>query len=253
MRSRRSKVLAATVVSAAALALLLTPLFRGPAAADSKAPMAGPSWKIDGELEEACSCDAACPCNFGNKPTKMTCDGGEAIFIRKGSYGKTSLDGLAMVAMAQTPEGKSMMESMGSWNFAYLYIDEKANADQRKALEAIAAQMFGPAAPADKMKTQYVPVTRSVNGNEHTVTIGSYGSFSGHLVAGGWGGPPKITNPPLPDPIHKEYMQGATTKVTYDDAAKWEFGNSNYVYTTFSVTDKDYAEMMKKMEAMPKQ
>ena len=33
-------------------------------------------WKITGQLEEACSCDAACPCWFNSKPTKMTCGGG---------------------------------------------------------------------------------------------------------------------------------------------------------------------------------
>src|SRR5439155_13868051 len=45
-------------------------------------------WKITGQLEEACSCDAACPCWFGSKPTKMTCGGGQVLFIQKGTYGK---------------------------------------------------------------------------------------------------------------------------------------------------------------------
>jgi len=39
-------------------------------------------WKITGQLEEACSCDAACPCWFNSKPTKMTCGGGQVLFIR---------------------------------------------------------------------------------------------------------------------------------------------------------------------------
>jgi hypothetical protein len=93
------------------------------------------SWRISGELEEACSCDAACPCWFDSKPTKMTCGGGETLFIEKGNYGDVRLDGLAVGLIGQSPSGKSMMESFGNWNFAYLYVDEKANADQRKALE----------------------------------------------------------------------------------------------------------------------
>src|SRR2546428_11263538 len=40
-------------------------------------------WKIAGELEEACSCDAACPCWWGSKPTKMTCGGGGNLFLKK--------------------------------------------------------------------------------------------------------------------------------------------------------------------------
>src|SRR5206468_2546903 len=44
-------------------------------------------WKINGQLEEACSCDAACPCWFNSKPTKMTCGGGQVLFIETGKYG----------------------------------------------------------------------------------------------------------------------------------------------------------------------
>jgi hypothetical protein len=60
-------------------------------------------WKITGQLEEACSCDAACPCWFGSKPTKMTCGGGQVLFIEKGNYGKVKLDGLAIANIAQSP------------------------------------------------------------------------------------------------------------------------------------------------------
>ena len=101
------------------------------------------TWKITGQLEEACSCSAACPCWFGSKPTKMTCGGGQFVFITKGTYGGTKLDGLAVGAMSQSPEGKGMMESFGDWNFNYYYIDEKATPEQRKALEAIAHDGLG--------------------------------------------------------------------------------------------------------------
>src|ERR1700675_3428116 len=75
-------------------------------------------WKITGQLEEACSCDAACPCWFDSKPTKMTCGGGQVLFIRKGNYGKAELDGLASANMGQSPEGQAMMSSFGNWNFS---------------------------------------------------------------------------------------------------------------------------------------
>src|SRR2546430_16809092 len=103
-------------------------------------------WKITGQLEEACSCDAACPCWFDSKPTKMTCSGGQVLFIQKGNYGKVKLDGLAIANMAQSPAGETMMESFGNWNFSYNYIDEKAAPEQRKALEAIAAKVLTPGA-----------------------------------------------------------------------------------------------------------
>src|SRR5438093_7263236 len=101
-------------------------------------------WKITGQLEEACSCDAACPCWFGSKPTKMTCGGGQVLFIERGRYGGTSLNGLAVGEMVESPEGKSMMESVGHWKFTYYYVDEKANEEQRKALLAIGKAVLPP-------------------------------------------------------------------------------------------------------------
>src|SRR5207237_6961171 len=96
-------------------------------------------WKITGQLEEACSCDAACPCWFDSKPTKMTCGGGQVLFIEKGNYGRVKLDGLAMANMGQSPEGQTMMSSFGNWNFSYTYVDEKATPELRNDMEAIAA------------------------------------------------------------------------------------------------------------------
>jgi hypothetical protein len=156
--------------------------------------------------------------------------------------------------MGQSPEGKSMMESIGNWNFFYLYIDEKANPAQRKALEEIARATSPPAAPPERTKVRYAPISRKVDGTEHIVTLGNYGSFSGHLMAGGMGtGSPKIVLPPGADPIHKEYSQGRTTKQTYNDAGqKWDWSNSNYMYGTFEVTSEDFdkfnAFMMQEMQ-----
>ena len=199
-------------------------------------------WTITGQLEEACSCDAACPCWFNSKPTKMTCSGGQVLFIEKGSYGKVKLDGLALANMSQSPAGRTMMESFGDWNFSYNYIDEKATPEQRKALEAIAATVLVPGA-SKKTETRYVPITRNINGSEHEITIAQYGTFHGHLIEGGLGGSPKVVNPPGADPIHHEYSQGRTAKMTYNDAEQnWSWDNSNYMFGTFTVDNVQYAK-----------
>jgi len=143
-------------------------------------------WKITGQLEEACSCDAACPCWFDSKPTKITCGGGQVLFIEKGNYGKVKLDGLAIANMGQSPEGQTMMSSFGNWNFSYNYIDETATPEQRKALEAIATKVLAPGA-SKKTETRYVPITRQIEGKDHEITLGQYGSFRGHLIEGGPG------------------------------------------------------------------
>jgi hypothetical protein len=205
-------------------------------------------WKVSGELEEACSCDAACPCWFGSKPTKMNCSGGQVLFIEKGSYGNVPLDGLAVAMMGQNPDGTTMMESMGNWNFANLYIDEKANPEQRKALLEVAKATNPPAAPPERTTIRYIPITRKIEGAEHIITLGPYGSFSGHLVDGGLGGPAKVVNPPGADPVRREYQQGRTTKQTYTDSGQnWSWSDSNYMYTRFEVTSEDYEKYFQAM------
>jgi hypothetical protein len=180
--------------STISLAAVATSIFTTARAAEEKADKT--PWKITGQLEEACSCDAACPCWFDSKPTKMTCGGGQVLFIQKGNYGKVKLDGLAIANMAQSPEGKSMMESFGKWNFSTNYIDEKANPEQRKALEAIAMTVLPAKNASQNFETKYVPITRKIEGKEHVITIGNVGSFRGMLVEGGLGGSSKVVNPP---------------------------------------------------------
>jgi hypothetical protein len=211
------------------------------------------SWKVTGELEEACSCRPACPCWFKSLPSRMTCDGTQFIFITKGHYGKIPLEGLAVGQFVQSPEHQSMFESFGKWNFDYVYIDEKANEQQREALKELALHFFPPAAKAREYR--YVPITRQIEGDEHVTTIGRFGAFAGHLIEGGYDGAPKVTNPPLADPTHKEYLQGQATKLTYTDAGQnWKYENSNYMRNKFEVDNKKYekyeAAMAKKMGKM---
>lgn len=212
-------------------------------------------WRIKGQLEEACKCNAACPCWFGAKPTNMNCGGQLVYFITKGNYGNTSLDGLAFARASQSPDGQSMMEATGNWVFDYLYIDEKATPEQRKGLEAVAWASMP--AESKNIKTQYVSITRTIDGKMHKVTIGKNGTFSAHLIESVLGGPPKISNAPGADPIRASFFQGLTTEFKYNDASQdWNSMNSNYMYTDFDVTSEQYAEfgakMMKVMEEMKK-
>jgi len=213
-------------------------------------------WKLTGQLEEACTCSSACPCWFGSKPTKMMCGGSQFIFISKGNYGDVRLDGLSVGAISQSPEGKSMMESFGKWNFNYYYIDEKATPEQRDALKAIATTVIaGGASP--KTEIRYAPIVRKIDGKEHSISVGKYGTFSGHLVEGGLGGSVKITNPPGADPLHHEYLQGESTKFAYNDAGQdWSFGGTNYMLGTFEIDSEQYekfsAGLAQKMAAANK-
>jgi hypothetical protein len=243
----KSWIVSSAITIVASLAFVILPL--STQAANEKKP----SWKISGELEEACSCRPACPCWFKSLPSRMTCDGMQVVIIQKGHYGKVSLDGLAVGEFVQSPEHKSMFESFGNWNFDYVYIDEKAKEEQREALKKIAEHLFPNGAKSREYR--FVAITREINGNEHTTKIGKYGVCSGHLIDGGYDGAPKVVNPPLADPTHQQFLQGQTTHLTYSDAGQdWKYEDSNYMWNKFTVDDKQYARheamMMKKMGKM---
>src|SRR5712691_5121263 len=85
---KRSQLFLPLGLIAVAGAVLVARAADAPKAQPAKTP-----WKIVGQLEEACSCSAACPCWFGSKPTRMTCGGGQVLFIEKGTYGSVALDG----------------------------------------------------------------------------------------------------------------------------------------------------------------
>jgi len=216
-------------------------------------------WKIVGQLEEACSCAKPCPCWFDSKPTRMNCSGNQFLFIEKGNYGSVNLDGLAVANFVQSPDGKGMMESFGTWNLSNLYVDEKASPEQRKALEAIGGVVLPlSGAPAEKRVVRVVPIQRTVEGKNHRVELGKYGSFTAHLVEGGLGGSAKITNPPGADPLHKEYLQGETVSFKYNDGGQnWDFSGSNYMFGTFELDNVMYSKykagLSQKMQAQAKQ
>ncbi len=250
--ARKMVVLLVMMLAVAGLALLAPGEFRANEGAEKQ------PWKIVGQLEEGCSCDKACPCWFDSKPTKMNCSGNEILFIEKGNYGNVKLDGLSMAGFVQSPDGKGMMESFGNWNMAYLYIDEKANPEQRKALEAIGDMVFpAAAAPPEKRMVRTAPIKRTITGKTHKVDMGQYGVMTAHLIDGGMGGSVKITNPPGADPIHKEYQQGETESLTYTDGGQnWNFSGSNYMFGTFAVDNVMYEKfatgLAQKMQAKGK-
>jgi hypothetical protein len=91
-----------------------------------------PDWKLEGTVLVACNCDYGCPCNYNAPPTTGDCEGGWTWHIEKGTYGDVSLDGLTLCVFADWPG--AIHEGNGK---AVIYIDEKADAAQREALETL--------------------------------------------------------------------------------------------------------------------
>lgn len=95
-------------------------------------------WQFTGEYFENCNCDVVCPCLFSPltpftaKPTQGACEVAFAFHVDHGTYGDVTLDGLNAVVIARTPGPMAD----GNWSVA-AYLDERADDQQRGALQAI--------------------------------------------------------------------------------------------------------------------
>jgi hypothetical protein len=139
--------------------------------------MATPSWNISGQYFETCSCDFICPCILGQmavRPSKGDCTFAMALQIERGSYGNVPLDGVAFVVLGYTPEEMGK----GNWSVG-LVIDERANADQREAITAIASGAAGgPMAPLSGLIGKFLgveqaPIRIDRSGLKFTVKAGN--------------------------------------------------------------------------------
>ncbi|HEU5367058.1 MAG TPA: DUF1326 domain-containing protein [Ktedonobacterales bacterium] len=96
------------------------------------------SWQIAGDYFENCNCAVVCPCLFSPaapltaQPTVGACEVAFGFHIEQGRYGPVALDGLNIALIARTPGPMAA----GNWSVA-LYLDERADEQQRQALQAI--------------------------------------------------------------------------------------------------------------------
>lgn len=95
-------------------------------------------WKLKIEHLMACNCNYGCPCSFDAPPTYGTCEAALAYRVVEGKYGNVTLDGLkwvvAAVWLGPLHEGNGR---------GVVYLDARAEGEQRGALEAIATGMAG--------------------------------------------------------------------------------------------------------------
>ncbi len=130
------------------------------------------SWKVNGTYFEACNCAAACPCVFLSAPTEGSCTVILAWHIDQGSFGNASLNGLNVALLAHTPG--HMMQT--KWKVA-LYLDERASADQQKALGGIFSGQAGGhlavVAPliGEVMGVKAVPIEYAAKGKQRSLRI----------------------------------------------------------------------------------
>jgi hypothetical protein len=90
-------------------------------------------WHVAGDWFDVCRCDVPCPCEFAQAPTDNYCQGVLVWHINEGRYGNTPLDGFNVLAVGEF-EGNIWAGAKATMG---IYIDERADAAQREALQAI--------------------------------------------------------------------------------------------------------------------
>ncbi|MGW0706358.1 DUF1326 domain-containing protein [Streptomyces sp. NPDC002643] len=112
-----------------------------------------PPWHLAGDWFDVCKCAIPCPCTFAQAPTYGDCEGVLAWHIRDGNFGDVRLDGLNVLMLGSfvgNPWARRHTDA-----YAAVFFDERADDQQRAALQAIFGgeaggwpaefgEMFGP-------------------------------------------------------------------------------------------------------------
>ncbi len=135
-----------------------------------------PQWWLKADYYETCNCAHGCPCNTTAIPTDGTCKAIDAWYIREGASGDTKLNGLALALFLAWPN--AIHEGNGR---AVVYVDERANPQQRAALAMIGTGKAGPGGPfeifastyKEPARVVYGPVAIERNGRRATLQFGN--------------------------------------------------------------------------------
>jgi hypothetical protein len=92
-----------------------------------------PKWRVKGDWFDTCKCSIPCPCYFAQPPTHGDCEGVLAWHIREGNFGNVGLDGLNVLALGAF-EGNIWAGAKATMG---IFIDQRANPQQREALQLI--------------------------------------------------------------------------------------------------------------------
>lgn len=188
-------------------------------------------WTITGDYVEACNCDVACQCLWGQVPDDNRCIFSSIFHIADGQYGDVDLSGLHAALLARTEEGV-MIDPDTAWHMV-LIIDETANDDQQAALEDVflgrAGGVFAAAADAHVVSAEVAtaPYSFTRDEAEFSVEIGDTVSLA---VVGNRGFNDElgtITPHPFTKSTKMKSGTSTTATVSYNDEFSWDVSENN--------------------------
>lgn len=133
------------------------------------------AWQLEGDYFENCNCDILCPCITSSMQAPADnerCYVPLICHVNRGSFDDVSLDDLNFILVVDTPA----VMAEGGWRVA-VYIDERADDDQRQAFGAILSGDHG--GPPEMLKgligeqlgVKFVPIEYSSSNGRRCVDV----------------------------------------------------------------------------------
>jgi hypothetical protein len=213
-----------------------------------------PDWRLEGDYFDGCNCKSICPCIFALDPTEGDCKGLAAWHIEKGHFtnwtnsdrnsntsnNSINLDSLNVVISVRAPGN---MLTGSKWKIV-LYLDEKANNDQKEALIKIFTGQVGGEFFAEMLSrvgeilgTRSVPIEFNIEGKKRRkIRIPSIAEMEIEGLAGS--NPdiePKVVNPAFSNTPGIDPIIARSTRHTYNDhGLEWDNSGKNAFYSRFA-------------------
>jgi hypothetical protein len=171
-----------------------------------------PSWHITATVAESCSCTISCPCNFGGEPSHMPCEGNRMISIEQGHYDNVDLAGVQLLV------------TFNMRNWSKIYVSDKVNDRQMKAVEALLPLAF---AGFHRGMLSFTKAPITMEATESRVKFSGPESFVEMEVLKGFNGKAvKVLN--LPSAVFQDYTQFRSVSHTHTSAThSWSHKGTN--------------------------
>ncbi len=192
-------------------------------------------WSIKGEYAEACNCDAACQCWWGEPPDGDECTAAVFWHIDEGEYDGVPLDDLCVGVLIW--DHGVLLD--GGWDVVVL-MDEKATEAQTGALEDIfmgrAGGVMGAVAEliAEVKDVAVVPITYSRENGHRSITAGDVVTVEADTLTGLNGEPGTVSPSALAAPsMEVTAGKSSTATVSFDDEFSWDVSGNNAYFGAF--------------------
>ncbi|HEY9696028.1 MAG TPA: DUF1326 domain-containing protein [Trichocoleus sp.] len=131
------------------------------------------TYDLTGQILEACSCKAPCPCWIGDDPDGGYCDSFVAYHVEQGTIKGVDVSGLTLLKIVYIP-GNVLA---GGWK-AVVYVDAKGTLEQQQLLTQVFNGELGGAIAdvaklvAEVLDVRVAPIEYNIENGRGTIRIG---------------------------------------------------------------------------------